>query len=42
MFPCQHRVATKMVPKLRELTYEEGLKEIGLPTQLCKIEGIEI
>ena len=26
------RVATKMVPELRELTYEDRLKEIGLPT----------
>ena len=25
------RVATKMVPKLRELTYEDRLKEMGLP-----------
>ena len=26
------RVATKMVPELRELTYEDRLKEMGLPT----------
>ena len=26
------RVATKMVPELRELTYENRLKEMGLPT----------
>ena len=26
------RVATKMVPELRELTYEDRLKETGLPT----------
>ena len=25
------RVATKMVPELRELAYEERLKEMGLP-----------
>ena len=26
------RVATKMVPELKELTYEDRLKEVGLPT----------
>ena len=26
-----HRAATKMVPALRELTYEDRLKEMGLP-----------
>ena len=26
------RVATKMVPELSELTYEDRLKEMGLPT----------
>ena len=26
------RVATKMVPELRELTYKDRLKEMGLPT----------
>ena len=26
------RVATKMVPEFRELTYEDRLKEKGLPT----------
>ena len=26
------RVATKMVPELKELTYEDRLKEMGLPT----------
>ena len=26
------RIATKMVPEMRELTYEERLKEIKLPT----------
>ena len=27
------RVATRMVPELRELSYEDRLKEMGLPTQ---------
>ncbi|MPD00641.1 hypothetical protein E2C01_096126 [Portunus trituberculatus] len=26
------KIATKMVPELKDLTYEEQLKEMGLPT----------
>ena len=30
--PKIQRVATKMVPELGELTYEDRLREMGLPT----------
>ena len=34
------RVATKMVPELRELTYQDRLKEMGLPTLQDRREKI--
>ena len=33
------RVATKMVPELSELTYEDRLREMGLPTLQDRREG---
>ena len=43
MLDCKHRKATKMIPELRDLSYEECLKECGLTTlETRRLRGDEI